>query len=190
MAEHLYGKVFASGDDQAGYTRLLSRHRRPYKTRDGYLAVLPYLNEHWRTFCEAAGRPELAADARFASLPLRLANIDEVYAETGRILAARTTAEWLTILGRTNVPVMIVNTLDDLLEDEHLQATGFWQTAEHPTEGTLRLPGIPTAFSETPGDIRRLPPRLGEHSIEILREVGLDEPAIEAMLASGATRQG
>jgi crotonobetainyl-CoA:carnitine CoA-transferase CaiB-like acyl-CoA transferase len=189
MAEHLFGKVFLSGDGEAGYTRLLSRHRRPYRTRDGYLAVLPYLNEHWRIFCDAAGRPDLIEDPRFTTLPQRLAHIDEVYAETGRILATRTTAEWLAILGRTSVPVMVVNTLDDLLADEHLQTTGFWQTVEHPTEGALRLPGVPTSFSETPGGIRRLPPRLGEHSVEILREAGFDEPAIDAMLASGATLQ-
>ncbi len=189
MAEHLYGQVFLDGPERAGYTRLLSAHRRPYRTLDGFLAVLPYLNEHWKAFCEAAGRPDLVIDPRFTTLPQRLAHIDEVYAETGRIMATRRTAEWLEILAATNVPVMVVNTLDDLLTDEHLQATGFWQTCEHPTEGPLRLPGVPTAFSESPGAIRRLPPRLGEHSVEILREAGFDDPAIDAMLASGATRQ-
>jgi crotonobetainyl-CoA:carnitine CoA-transferase CaiB-like acyl-CoA transferase len=189
MAEHLFGRVFTEGTDGAGYTRLLSQHRRPYRTQDGYLAVLPYLNEHWKAFCEAAGRPELVSDPRFATLPLRLANIDAVYAETGRIMATRTTADWLEILGKTNVPIMIVNSLEDLLADPHLQATGFWQTVEHPSEGSLRLPGVPTAFSESPGAIRRPPPRLGEHSVEILREAGFSEAAIEEMLASGTTRQ-
>jgi crotonobetainyl-CoA:carnitine CoA-transferase CaiB-like acyl-CoA transferase len=67
-------------------------------------------------------------------------------------------------------------------------ATGFWRIVEHPTEGTLRMPGIPVAYSATPGEIRRLPPRLGEHSLEVLREAGLGAGAIEAMIASGATR--
>ncbi len=189
MAEHLFGRVFEPAEGTVGYTRLLSPHRRPYRTKDGYLAVLPYLNEHWRSFCEVAGRPELGADPRFATLSLRLAHIDDVYAETGRILEQRTTAEWLDILGRTNVPTMIVNSLDDLLADEHLVATGFWQQFEHPTEGRLNMPGIPMSFSVSPGDVRRLPPRLGEHSREVLREAGLDDDAIAAMLQSGATRE-
>ncbi|MEI6666661.1 MAG: CoA transferase [Acidobacteriota bacterium] len=188
MAEHLFGRTFVPPEGPAGYTRLLSQHRKPYKTKDGYLAVLPYLNEHWRIFCDAAGRPELATDPRFESLPLRLKNIDEVYAETGRIIATRTTGEWRSILEKTSVPVMIVNTLDDLLTDEHLVATGFWKTFDHPTEGPILLPGVPTTFSETPGSVRRLPPRLGEHSREVLREIGLGESDIDAMVASGATK--
>jgi crotonobetainyl-CoA:carnitine CoA-transferase CaiB-like acyl-CoA transferase len=187
MAEHLYGHVFEPPEGPAGYTRLLSRQRRPYRTADGYLAVLPYLNEHWRTFCEAAGRPDLASDPRFATLALRLEHIDEVYAETGRILAQKTTAAWLEILGRTSVPVMVVNSLEDLMTDEHLVATGFWQSVEHPTEGPLRLPGVPMTFSETPGGVTRLPPRLGEHSREILGELGYAEAEIEALIAAGAT---
>jgi crotonobetainyl-CoA:carnitine CoA-transferase CaiB-like acyl-CoA transferase len=188
MAEHLFGHVFDPAEGPPGYTRLLSPHRRPYKTRDGYLAVLPYLNEHWRIFCEAAERPELVTDARFATLPLRLANIDEVYEETGRILTTRTTGEWLEILGPTSVPTMIVNGLDDLLTDEHLTAIGFWHSFDHPTEGRIRLPGIPVTFSETPGEIRHLPPRLGEHSVAILEEIGYDCAAIDAMIAGGVTR--
>ena len=187
MAEHLLGHVFAAPEGALGYTRLLTRQRRPYKTLDGYLAVLPYLNEHWRSFCEAAGRLDLADDPRFTSLGARLAHIDEVYAETGRILATRTTADWLEILGRTKVPVMIVNTLDDLLTDEHLLATGFWQSFEHPTEGTLRMPGIPVTFSETPGAIDRLPPRLGEHSREVLAELGYSDAEIEALVEARTT---
>jgi crotonobetainyl-CoA:carnitine CoA-transferase CaiB-like acyl-CoA transferase len=83
---------------------------------------------------------------------------------------------------------MTVNSLESLLTDPHLEATGFWQVMEHPTEGTLRLPGIPAAYSKTPASIRRLPPRLGEHSREILGEAGLAGPEIDALFASGAAR--
>jgi crotonobetainyl-CoA:carnitine CoA-transferase CaiB-like acyl-CoA transferase len=189
MAEHQYGRVFDPPRGPAGYTRILSRFRRPYRTLDGYLAILPYLNEHWRTFCTVAGHPELASDPRFDTLSRRLEHIDALYETTGRLIATKTTAEWQAMLDETNVPVMAVNSLDDLLTDEHLTATGFWQTVDHPTEGSLTLPAHPIGFSETPGTIRRLPPRLGEHSLEILREIGLDQAAIDRMLASGATRQ-
>ena len=83
---------------------------------------------------------------------------------------------------------MVVNTLETLLEDPQLEATGFWKIVEHPTEGTLRTTDIPTTYSETPGEIRRLPPRMGEHSVEVLREAGFSQEEIDGMLASGATR--
>jgi formyl-CoA transferase len=83
---------------------------------------------------------------------------------------------------------MIVNSLESLLHDPQLEATGFWQIVEHPSEGTMRLPGIPATYGKTPGTIRRLPPRLGEHSVEILREFGLSQAEIDALLSSGATR--
>jgi len=78
MAEHLFGHAFDPPEGPIGYTRLLSPNRRPFKTRDGYLAVLPYLNEHWKVFCDVAGRGDLAADPRFATLASRLQNIDAV----------------------------------------------------------------------------------------------------------------
>jgi crotonobetainyl-CoA:carnitine CoA-transferase CaiB-like acyl-CoA transferase len=83
---------------------------------------------------------------------------------------------------------MSVNTLESLLHDPHLEAVGFWQTVEHPSEGTMRLPGIPVTYGKTPGAIRRLPPRLGEHSEEVLREIGLGADEVAALLAAGATR--
>ena len=187
MAEHLFGYAFDPPRGEMGYTRLLSKHRRPYRTSDGYIAILPYLNDHWKAFCEAAGRAEFVTDPRFLTLEARLANIDAVYAETGAIVALKTTDEWFAILGKTKVPVMIVNSIEDLITDEHLVATGFWKEMDHPTEGRLKLPGVPVTFSETPGGIRRHPPTLGEHSREVLREAGYSDAAIAAMMASGAT---
>jgi len=187
MAEHLFGHTFDPPRGEIGYSRLLTRHRRPYRTRDGYIAILPYLNDHWRAFCQAADRPALARDPRFATLPSRLENIEALYRETGALVAERTTAEWFTILGPTKVPVMIVNSLEDLVTDEHLVKIGFWKEMDHPTEGKLRLPGVPMTFSETPGDIRRHPPGRGEHSAEVLREAGYSDAEITAMAASGTT---
>ncbi len=187
MVEHLYGETFVPPIESAGYKRILNRWRRPFPTKDGYLAVVPYTDAHWRIFFEIAGRPDFSADPRFRSLESRLANIETLYEELAKIVATRGSAEWLEALDRANVPATVVNTLETLLADPHLEATGFWKTVEHPTEGTLRMPDIPTTYSKTPGDIRRLQPRLGEHSVEILREAGFGQPEIDAMLASGAT---
>jgi crotonobetainyl-CoA:carnitine CoA-transferase CaiB-like acyl-CoA transferase len=188
MLEHLYGETFVPAPETIGYKRILNRSRRPFRTRDGYLAILPYTDQNWRDFFELAGRPDLLDDPRFRTLASRLRHIETLYEELGKIAATRTNAEWLAELDRRNIPGMVVNSLESLLRDPHLAATGFWQVVEHPTEGTLRLPGIPAAYSKTPASIRRLPPRLGEHSAEILREAGLAAAEIDAMLASGATR--
>jgi crotonobetainyl-CoA:carnitine CoA-transferase CaiB-like acyl-CoA transferase len=189
MVEHLYGETFVPPLDTAGYKRVLSRYRRPFKTKDGYLAILPYTDQNWRDFFIIAGRQDLLDDPRFKTLGTRLRHIEMLYEELGKIATTRTNADWLAELDRANIPGMIVNSLETLLRDPQLEATGFWQIVEHPSEGTMRLPGIPATYGKTPGDIRRLPPRLGEHSLEILREAGLEAAEIDALLDSGATRR-
>ena len=189
MVEHLYGETFQPALDTAGYKRVLNRWRRPFPTKDGYLAIIPYTDAHWQTFFRVAGREDLLADPRFRTLASRLAHIELLYEELGKIAATRTNAEWLGLLDAANVPATVVNTLDTILTDPQLEATGFWKTIEHPSEGPLRTPDIPATYSRTPGEIRRHQPRLGEHSVEILKEAGLSDDEIRAMLAAGATRQ-
>ena len=187
MAEHLWGEVFEPPLDKAGYTRLMSHHRKPYKTKDGYIAVLPYMNNHWKTFCEKAERQDLIEDDRFKNLSSRVENIDDTYSETGKILSTKTTQEWLDIFADTKVPVIVVNSLDDLFTDPHLEAVGFWQDFDHPTEGKLKMPGFPAKFSKTPATIRKHAPNFGEHSLEILAEAGIDKETIKQMIDSKAT---
>lgn len=188
MAEHLWGTCFEPPMGPPGYVRLMSEERKPYPTKDGYIAILPYLDAHWDTFCKLAGREELLDDPRFKTLADRVGNIDQTYQETGKTMLSKTTKEWMDIFGETSVPTIVVNSLEDLIEDEHLKATGFWKTIEHPSEGTLRTPAFPITFSDSPADIRRHQPRLGEHTQEILTEAGLDQATIDAMIASGATK--
>jgi len=187
MAEHIWGEIFEPPLDKAGYTRLMSHHRKPYKTKDGYIAVLPYMNNHWKTFCEKAERQDLIEDDRFKNLSSRVENIDDTYSETGKILSTKTTQEWLDIFADTKVPVIVVNSLDDLFTDPHLEAVGFWQDFDHPTEGKLKMPGFPAKFSKTPATIRKHAPNFGEHSLEILAEAGIDKETIKQMIESKAT---
>ena len=187
MAEHIWGEIFEPPLGKAGYTRLMSHHRKPYKTKDGYIAVLPYMNNHWKTFCEKVERQDLIEDDRFKNLSSRVENIDDTYSETGKILATKTTQEWLDIFTDTKVPVIVVNSLDDLFTDPHLEAVGFWQDFDHPTEGKLKMPGFPVKFSETPATIRKHAPNFDEHSLEILAEPGIDEETIKQMIESKAT---
>ncbi|MCU0757938.1 MAG: CoA transferase [Steroidobacteraceae bacterium] len=186
MAEHLWGMTFEPPKGAPGYTRLMSHHRKPYRTVDGYIAILPYLDAHWEKFCRLTGHPELIDDPRFRTLADRVRNIDDTYSKTGEIMATRTTREWLDLFDKSGVPTIVVNSLEDLAVDPHLQATGFWQTVEHPTEGTLRMPKFPVNFGSTPASIRRHAPRLGEHTEEVLREAGLSVEQVAALTASGA----
>ena len=118
----------------------------------------------------------------------RLKNVEQYYATLAGLCAERTNAEWVELLKNSNVPHGPVNTLDDLFVDPQLEATGFWKEVDHPTEGKLRMTDIPPRFSKTKPEITRLQPRLGEHSVEILREAGFTQAEIDARLKSGATR--
>lgn len=186
MGEHLWGMSFDPPIGGPGYTRLMSQERRPYPTKDSYIAILPYLDAHWVTFCNVVERPDLLADPRFRTLADRVRNIDATYSETAKIMATRTTREWLDLFAKTSVPTIVVNSLEDLASDPHLEAVGFWQSVEHPTEGKLKLPSFPVNFGATPAGIDRHAPRLGEHTREVLRESGLTDATIDALLASGA----
>ena len=173
MIEHLAGRTFVPPHGPAGYNRITADSRKPFKTRDGYLAVVPYTNAQWLRFFALAERPDIAADARFATFDARSRNIGELYALIEPIMAMRTSAEWIAKLSDADLPFAPVNSVDDLLVDPHLAAVGFWHAMEHPTEGAITLPGIPVNYSATPGSIRRPAPTLGEHTAEVLAELGI-----------------
>jgi crotonobetainyl-CoA:carnitine CoA-transferase CaiB-like acyl-CoA transferase len=172
-AEHLGGCIFEPPAGEMGYTPIRKGLRRPFRTADGWLCLLPYTDAHWKRFLEIAGRTDLAADPAWATLAGRQAHLDEVWATVAGLLEARGNAAWLSTLLAADIPVAPVQDLEDLLEDPQLVATGFWEMHTHPTEGMLRLPASPLGLQATPPSIRRLPPRLGEHTDEVLREFGL-----------------
>jgi crotonobetainyl-CoA:carnitine CoA-transferase CaiB-like acyl-CoA transferase len=183
-AEHLGGCVFEPPEGRMGYEPVRQGMRRPFKTRDGWLCVLPYTDTNWRHFFELAERSDLAADPRFTTQRGRQKNLELVLGELARHLAARTSSEWLALLRDADIPCAAVNDLEDLLSDPHLESIGFWKIIEHPTEGKLRLPANPIELSASPPSIRRAPPRLGEHTAEVLRSFGYDPAAIERLTRS------
>ncbi len=188
LADHMAGQTFEPRLGPAGYPRLLTRHRRPYRTSDGWLCVLIYNDKHWRSFFAAIGQPQrMSDDPRFATHAARAADIEAVYEEVARLMAQRSTAQWRELLDAADVPNMPAHSPEELIEDPHHRATGFIREVEHPTEGRLRMTGCPTRWSGTPPPRETLPaPRLGQHSVAILREAGYANAQIEAMLASGA----
>jgi crotonobetainyl-CoA:carnitine CoA-transferase CaiB-like acyl-CoA transferase len=160
--EQLAGETFVPPIGGVGYARVMSPHRRPYQTRDGYIALLPYTTAQWSRFFVLAGRPDLAAAPQYADPASRSANIDELYSTLAAIVLTKTTDEWLELLRDADIPHSKVHSFEELFDDEHLRATQMIYEYDHPTEGRLRGVGIPTRFSRTPGNIRSLPTPLGK----------------------------
>lgn len=190
LGDHMAGLTFEPPRGEPGYARLLTPHRKPYATSDGMLCVLIYNDKHWRSFFAAIGEADgLGRDPRFATHSARAANIDAVYAEVSRIMRTRTTAQWRELLDAADVPNMPMNSPADLLASPQLRATGFIQDAVHPTEGSMHALAPPTRWSATPPSRAFAPaPRLGEHTVELLREAGYPAARIEQLLESGACR--
>ena len=159
LIEHLSGHTYVPPLGPMGYSRVLSPQRRPYRTSDGYIALLPYTDAQWQRFFSLAGRDDLAADPRYVSAVSRAQNFDALYQDLADIVVEFSTERWLSMLAEADIPHSRVNTLEDLFEDPHLKQTGFFQQMEHPTEGTVVVPSIPLRFSRTPGEIRNLAPR-------------------------------
>ncbi len=190
LAEHLFGHCFAPPLGKLGYTRVLGTWRRPYRTKDGYLCMMAYTEAQWRKFWAMVGKPEVADDPRFCSIAARSHNVVALYELAGACLADKTTDEWLALLRKLEIPSARVSSLDDVMADPQLAATGFFKRATHPSEGEIAFTDLPVRFGEQPASPARLQPRLGEHSIEVLREAGLGESEIKALLAAGATVAG
>ena len=185
MLEHQWGHTFEPPIGPMGYAPVSSAARRPYRTQDGYLALLPYSNAHWKRFFELAGEPQIMDDPRFSTFAARQQHFRAVWDEIERQVARKSNAEWLRLLTPEDVPFSVVNDIEDLPNDPHLEAVNFWHLMEHPTEGTLRVPRNPLQMSASPPEITRLPPNLGEHSVEVLRECGYDAANIEQLTSPG-----
>ncbi|HTS54771.1 MAG TPA: CoA transferase [Burkholderiales bacterium] len=186
LAEHIGGSAFVPPLGEPGYTRLLSRRRKPYRTQDGYACILPYSDRNWQDFYRFTGRTEFAADPRFRRLTDRVENIAILYEMIQEEAPKRTTAQWVAFCDRVSIPCMPVLSLADLPDDPHVKAVGLFGTAEHPSEGRYRTVRNPVSFSAAPFRIRRHAPRLGEHTAEVLAEAGLSSQQIEEVRRSAA----
>ena len=190
MNEHMQGRAYEPPLSEAGYQRMLTPHRRPYPTADGHICVLPYNDKHWAKFFELAGRPELTQDARFADQPSRSENIDALYEIVGGIMQTRTSSDWQATLEAADIPVMPMNTPEDLFDCPHLEAVGMFPEVDHPTEGRTRHLKVPIHFSKTPGGYYRHPEHVGQSTDDVLAEVGYSQDDIAALRSAGAMGKG
>lgn len=185
MAEHLGGLTFEPPLGKAGYARLLSGGRRPVQTRDGHVAMLPYTHAHWTKFFEGIGRTDLAQKYDLKDRHERNARIRDLYADMATVTSEMTTDECLALCRKLDIPATRLYSIDELPEHPHLKAVGLFQRVEHPTEGPVLSIRPAVRFAQTPAQLATPAPTLGQHNAEILREAGLDQFAIDALLAQG-----
>ena len=183
LIEHLWHGTLDEPEKGMGYPRMLTPHRRPYRTKDGYISVIAVSNAQWQKLFEGMGVGHLIDDPRFNSLAARSENVDALYATLTEGMPLRTTSEWIAMLRPADIPCGPANNLRDLFDDEYLKETGYFERAEHPVEGKVVLPAIPARFSKSPPGVRRLWPTLGEHNREILREAGCTEAEIDDIIS-------
>lgn len=185
LVEHYYGRHLRDEPGEAGYPRALTPNRRPCRTADGHICLMPYTDAHWRGFFIAAGRPDLAEDPRFADISARTRNIEALYELQAGIVAAHDTAYWLALCERLEIPAARINRLQDLEHDPHLQSVDFFVPLESACGSRYRFVRNPVRMqhSQVPP---AMPPRLGEHTREVLRQAGLDDARIDALLETGA----
>lgn len=173
LVEHGAGAIPRPPMQSAGYRRILTPNRRPQRTRDGWIAVLPYEKEHYDALFEAGGRPDLLGDERYATGSARVANSHFLYGEIHSIIATKSSKEWLELCESAGIPVTLVADLDDLVDE--------LPAAEHPIGGAYKVIPPPVRFSGTPSAVRLPAPTMGQHNRELLREIGFSDDDVTAL---------
>lgn len=190
LAEHLAGMAFVPPEGPTGYSRIKSPDRRPFKTKDGHVCVLPYTLKQWQSFFDIIGRPDMKDDPRLQDDAQRNANAGGLYEMVSDALLDWNTADILDAVVKADIPSGVVNNVEDLPNDPQMVATGFFKERDHPTEGRILETDVPIQFSETPGAIGRPAPVLGQDSVDLLTSIGFGEDEIAQAVSDGVTIDG
>lgn len=185
LSDHLGGKTFDPASEDTGYSRLLTRHRRPYRTNDGYIAAVVYNDKHWKAFFDLIGKPEMFADSRFGSASGRASNYDAIYKYIADVFETNTSEFWIASLTSADIPCAMVNDIAMLADDPHLKAVKFFSEYAHDRSGVKYQ-----AVNKNTAESGHQPPGKGQHTVEVLTNHGFSNDAIEALLKSKAVYNG
>jgi crotonobetainyl-CoA:carnitine CoA-transferase CaiB-like acyl-CoA transferase len=181
LVEHLGGQTFRPQLGEFSYSRIRTPHRRPRRTKDGWIVVLPYSTDNWQRFFEYAGQPGLRDDERFATGRERIRHSDALYELLDDIVSQRTTAEWLAFCAEHSIPASEVVDLEKIGGHPHFAAVGLLQDEEHPSEGDCRYVRDPIKVNGEVSPLRRHAPRHGADTADVLREIGWDDKRIRSL---------
>lgn len=184
LVEHLSGHTFRPPIASLGYERMLAANRRPYRTRDGYMAIMPYTTPQWTRFLVAVGCTDLLTEDWVRDPVQRSANVDRLYQIIADAAPSRTTAEWMALLSAADIPCGPVNTFDDLLSHHQLTAVNLFRSITHPSEGSINAVRSPFRVKGCAESMDRPAPRVGEGGSDILRDAGFGQDEIEKLISN------
>lgn len=185
LSEHLYGETFEPPIGSSGDKRLLDPNAKPVKTKDGYICITTNTDAQVMALFDAFGRAELKTDPRFKSAVNRIDHISEFFELRATEIAKHDTRHWQKIFGELDVPAMPYHTLDSLLTDPHIMDVGLIERVDHPTQGTVKNIKVPVSMTGFEPALRHPAPLIGEHTAEILRDLGYTDDQVRAMLDNG-----
>jgi crotonobetainyl-CoA:carnitine CoA-transferase CaiB-like acyl-CoA transferase len=188
LNEHLGAATF-DPDGRVGYDRVLSSNRRPFRTADGWIAVLPYTAEQWRRFLSETGRQDVLDEPWFANAAERQARLDWLYGVIASVMISRTTESWLAAFARLEIPASRVNRLEDLLHDPHLADVGFFDVPASYPRDLVRMAPQPVHFGGAGREDDRPPRALGADTRAVLKECGYADDAVDRFIASGVAAE-
>ena len=190
LEEHMYLRTYEPPLGGTGDPRLIDPAARPLATKDGWICITGNTNEQAFVMFDAIGRPELKTDPRFCSLEARFEHTREYYAIRSEGMKLKTTAEWMEIFTKADVPAFPYQTLEQVIDDPHLKQVGLLRLTTHPTEGQVWTVGTPNKLSGGSRDDFLPAPKIGQHSVDILREAGYAESDIESLIATRTVLDG
>ena len=170
---------------QAGNNHPTSIPSGVFRTKDGHINIASAGGEIWRRMCEAIGQPQLVTDPEFATPKQRLKNRDKLNAIIEEVTKTRTSAEWIDVLNRAGCPCGPIYRMDEVFADPQVKHLGIVQPVEHPALGQLDLVGQAVTLSRTPSELRTATPERGEHTDDVLHELGYDAAAIAQLRQAG-----
>ena len=187
MLSYHLTRFFSSGEvpGPSGSGALTSPIYRAFKASDDWIVISAFNDRMYRDLCGALGRPEWADDPRFCDARQRADHRDLLIGMIGEVMAKDPVAHWQSRLKAAGVPCSPINRIDRAVAEEQVRARDMIVQLELPGLGPIRMAGLPLKFSETPGRIELHPPRLGQHTAEVMRRLGYTDAAIEDLAARG-----